>query len=1286
MLNSSVKFPPGNPEKLSVGTRISIGLIFLVLLIGFSSSLLAQSISINEIMASNVSIITDEDGDYEDWIELFNHGTEPVNLEGFGLSDDPLEPFKWTFPNITIEAGEYLLVWASGKDRRPSDQEDNYVNGIKRDVFSNIPGSGISDLTNHPSYPGSPDSESYLTSLFEAPINIADDYGQRVYGLLRAPQTGSYTFWIASDDNSRLYLSTTPDATDKELIASVPGWTNSRNWDKYPEQMSATITLTEGQDYYVEAIMKEGYGGDNLAVGWQLPDNSLQRPISAEHLFRLSSQLHSNFRISSSGEPLLLSDPNGNLIDELPPVSLPTDISYGRSPNGTGEWFLYITPTPGSSNNTEAFTEILDAPAFSVAGGFHSGEITLTLSHPDSETQIIYTLDGSEPRSDHIGGVTYSYKNSYPFRPGDPFGDTLYNTIQTYNYIEPVTLTDRSAEPDKLTQISTTHELDPWYQPNSPVKKGTVVKARAVKPGALPSDIVTQSYFFSPNGINPYNFPVISLSISEDELFDYYKGIYVAGEEFDQWRIRNPSSDPNGGTDANYHIRTDEYERVAYFEYYEVDASLPVLSQNLGIQIHGAFSRSNPLKSLRLCPRNEHGTSTMDYPFFTDKPYDSYKRIILRNSGNDFWHTYFRDAVIHKISLHMDMGTQAYQPSAMFLNGEYWGIHNMRERYDKHYLEQTYGIDPENIDLLSGNASIDEGTAEHFVALRNFIQNNDLGNSANYDYIKTQMDIDNFIDYQIVNIYAANTDWPGNNIKYWRLQTDQYIADAPYGHDGRWRWLLLDTDFGFDLYGHQTHNTLAFATTPNGPSWPNPAWSTLFLRKLLENESFKLRFINRFADMLNTAYLPERVNQIINDTKDLIQPHMQEQIHRWKTPGGSMNAWDSNINKMISFANQRPSNQRAHIRSQFNISYQVTLTADINIAGAGKIRVNTITIDPETPGIEPDPYPWQGLYFNGVPIEIEAIPAQGYTFSRWEGANNSSEPVITITPSTIINLKAHFVQVEESVLVHYWHFNALNGDVTEVPSDYSATHTPLITYPGTGDGYMDERTHRIEDPVSNLNLQMDQQPNQGAVLRVRNPSDTRELIIDAPTAGFRNPQFAYATTSTSNGATSQILLYSTNGGTSWTEALPAYEITQLPVWELKTFDLTAIDAADNNPDLKFKVVFGGENASLTAGNNRFDNITLFGEPLTSAVEAQQPLTRSLIIYPNPAQDSFTVKSDVSLSNNATLQIIALDGRVVTEVEVPEPEFSISTQSFPEGVYILKMITEKGIFTGRLVKQ
>lgn len=994
----------------------------------------AQTIAINEVMASNATTIADEDGDFEDWIELYNYGTEPVNLAGYGLSDSYNNPFKWVLPEIIIQPGEFLMIWASGKNR---------------------------------STPGSP--------------------------------------------------------------------------------------------------------------------------------------LHTNYSISASGEELLLTRPDSTLLNELIPTAIPTDISYGRFPDGTGTWFFFSEPTPGSINNTQTYNEVLAPPVFSHPGGFYSDSFELGINHPDPDVTIVYTLDGSIPDLQSLSGTNYQYKNSYPQNPGQPLGSFLTQTFCSYVYQSPFLVYNRSQEANKLSKISSTYHFNPTYFPSSPVIKGTSVNAIAIKEGSISSLIETNTFFINGIDSNFFTLPVISLTTQENFLFDYHEGIYIAGEDFDNWRTANPAAPVSGMGPANYWRQGAEWEYPAHVEFFDISSNTASLKQNLGLRIHGAWSRSYPLKSFRLYARNSYGNPQIDYPFFNNLVLSSFKRLILRNSGNDFDKTFFRDAAIQTIVRHLNFDTQSYLPVVLFINGEYWGLINIRERYDNYYLASKYGVNPDSLDILSGNAVVVQGSSQHYIAMRNFMTQNDLSNDQHYEYVRTQMDVESFADYFITGAFIRNTDWPHNNIDYWRLKTNQYKPNAPYGHDGRWRWMLYDSDHGFGLssqFGDSiSFNMMAFITNPNGNDrLPNAPWINRLLVNLLKNQNFRLLFINRFADQLNTTFLPGRMIDIINGLKSNIEPEMPSHIHRWKSPS-SMAAWHNHVNVMINFANQRPFYQRQHIREHFDIESELDVTLNVNDSEAGHIRINTITITPDTPGVPEEPYPWTGIYFHNIPIEVEAIAKPGYVFSHWTGSAAGNDAVLGLTPTGNISLTAHFIeqQTPEPEIVHYWHFNNLpSGTLIPVSSDYSVNTTGTITYPGTGPGYMDRRTHNPpNDPVSNLNLLMGQQPNQGSVLRVRNPSVTRELIITASTAGYEQITVNFATARTSSGAQGQEFYYSTNGGLNWT-LHAAYSVIQLTAWELKTFDLTGIPEVNDNEELMFKILFTGSNASLSDGNNRFDNFSVHG--------------------------------------------------------------------------------------------
>ena len=705
--------------------------------------------------------------------------------------------------------------------------------------------------------------------------------------------------------------------------------------------------------------------------------------------------LHLPFKLSAGGEAFAISAPDGTLISSLSFDDQQTDISYGRFPDGSANLYFFSPATPAVSNDgSTPYNELLTAPEFSAEAGFYTSDVQLSIGTATPGATIYYTLDGSDPSPDHVGGTTYQYKNSYEEKPGDLSGGLLTQSFASYVYSDPITLSDRASAPNKLSVISSTYDNVPHYFPSANVNKATVVRAIVEKPGALSSEIVTKSYFINAQGRSRYTLPVVSLAVQEDKLFDYNKGIYVAGVDFDNWRAANPNQQPLGFIDANYLRRGEENELESNFEYYDSDAE-PALNQRVGVRIHGGSSRAYPRKGLRLYARSEYGESEFDYPFFPEKPRDHYKRLLLRSSGSDWDFSLFRDAVVQRAVSHLRFDTQASQPAILFLSGEYWGIQNLRERLDKFYLETTYGVDADSLDILENRQEVQEGSNAEYLALLDYLNANSLSDSANFAYINTQIDTDNFTDYQIAEIHSANGDWIDNNIQYWRKQTVQYEPNAPYGHDGRWRWLMYDVDEGYRMYRNQvTFNTLERATSTEN----NFQNLTLILRRLLENTTYKNYFINRFADLLNTTFKPSRLEQIIDSYADQIEPEIEEHIQRWQVPA-SKAVWNSNVGETIAFAQQRPAYVRDHIRGKFGLAGQHDLTLDVSDALEGYVKVNTIEILASTPGIDSMPYPWTGVYFEGVPVTLTAFSEPGYTFSHWqEGATIISSDSVLILP------------------------------------------------------------------------------------------------------------------------------------------------------------------------------------------------------------------------------------------------------------------------------------------------
>jgi len=474
------------------------------------------------------------------------------------------------------------------------------------------------------------------------------------------------------------------------------------------------------------------------------------------------------------------------------------------------------------------------------------------------------------------------------------------------------------------------------------IASSTIVRARAYEPGKLPSPIVTHSYLFDEGSA----LPVFSIVTDPDNLWDEDYGIYVLGDD------HQPNYPYYG---ANF---WQDWERPAHVEYWETGGAL-TLRQDIGIMIHGGTSRALPQKSLRLIAHGGYGESSLAHQFFPQLELGEFKYLVLRNAGNDWCKAHLRDGFLHELSRSYDLGQQAYRPAAVFLNGEYWGIQNMRERPEENYLAAHYGVDPDAVDLLKDRWIPVEGDPYDYLDMIAYIETHSLADSAHFAYIQTRMDTDLFALYIIFEIYHANTDWPYGNTRYWRARNP----------NGYWRWMLKDLDLCLGLYDSVTHNTLAWALDESGGG-NNPPWSTFLLRSLMENGVFQRDFINAYAEILSTRLLPQSANSALNATASVIAAEIPRHTDRWSS---SEAAWLEELDELRDWLSERPGIAKGHILAEFALADTMQLSVGIDPPRGGSLALTAVDAA----------HGWIGSYFVGNDIPLRAVPAPGYAFTGW---------------------------------------------------------------------------------------------------------------------------------------------------------------------------------------------------------------------------------------------------------------------------------------------------------------
>ena len=530
-----------------------------------------------------------------------------------------------------------------------------------------------------------------------------------------------------------------------------------------------------------------------------------------------------------------------------------------------------------------------------------------------------------------IKGGFYNSSQTVSISVNPPIG-TIYYTLD-------------GSQPDENSEI---------YSSPIEIKTTVTIRARVLDTSFLPGPIITHSYLIKEQTY----LPVISIAIDNQYLWDPEIGI------FSNW-FKN-------------------WERPVNIELFEQNGK-PGFNIKTGIKIYGNKASGLPQKALSIHARNKYDNDMVNYKIFDEKSINKFKSFILRNSSQDWSNTFFRDAMMQTLLIgQMDIDYQAYKPFNLFLNGRYWGIYNAREKINEHYINSNYGIDPENIDFLERENDVIVGDTIHYNALLNFIKNNDITLSENYDYVKTQLDIEEYINYQIAQIYFANTDWPHNNIKFWRSKIN----------NGKWRWIIFDTDFGFGLQEQYTHNTFDYAT--NFTNWINYPFT-----KLLENTEFKDEFIQQFANCINLTFHPDRVIKIIDSLKANLDFDMNKHIEKWGGVGGipSFDEWESNIQVMRDFAINRPSYVRQHIIDKFGLSGACELSVNISDTDAGRVFINDVAI-PDSIFIPDNTF--TGVYFQEVPIKLIAVPKYGFKFVKWQGISSNDSVILLLNYDTTL--------------------------------------------------------------------------------------------------------------------------------------------------------------------------------------------------------------------------------------------------------------------------------------------
>ena len=899
-----------NPE-LPFRNALTFALVWILFLSAFPVS---AQIVINEASSANLYTLFDEDHDAEDWIELYNRSTDTISVHGWYLSDKKSVADMWKIPDVKIYPDSFALFFASGKNR------NNVVHHWETAVYCDS-------------------IWRYLNPGYEPPADwewpsFSDTSWAQGYGGFGFGDDDDTT--VTYDTLRTIYLRKSFDISDTSKIINAV---------LHADYDDGFVMYLNGHEIIRENIQPDGKTPHYLQPAMWVKEAQMyqgglpqsfviNKPLLRRYLKNgenvLAIQCHNRWDDSDMTiKPWLsfgISDTTrmfGPVPEWFFPSDPPLHTNFGISPEGEK---IYLF------NPFGVLVSEMDVPPLQT-------DISYGLLKDGSDSLVWFNNPTPGFSNDSISGLSGAIEIIPQITPyTGSYNDSVLVAMNSADTLTAIRFTLDGSAPKATSELYTA----PFY-----IDSTVVIRARLFRDGYVPSKVVTETLFFNESTA----MRMISIATDPDYLWNEDFGIYVLGTQYLPDR-------PNFG--ANF---WDDTEIPVHINLFDAD-NASYYATDCGLKIHGGWTRSIAQKSIRPMAKGKYGSEYFYNRIFNGKPINKYKRFVLRNGGNDHYSCFFRDALIHKL---VENDTYAdildYDPVLVFINGDYWGIHNMREKIDRYYLESNYHIDPEKVDILEEQGEVISGENADFLNLMDFVKFNDLSLDENYQIVQSQVDLESFTDVIALNTFFVNTDWPHNNMKWWRHQ------------GGKWNYFLMDLDMSSGIsnnnkpYVEQLQRMFNDTVTAN----------MILFQRLLKNQEYRNYFINRYADLMNSALVNDKMIDLTDSIVDILRPEMQRHKERWGSQSAS--TWEYYYVEDVfkGFLNLRHQFAREHVEEAFELENQVDLHFSSFPPESGRVKINTII--PELP--------FEGIYFNPVPIKIESLPAPGCEFSYWKNSDST---------------------------------------------------------------------------------------------------------------------------------------------------------------------------------------------------------------------------------------------------------------------------------------------------------
>ena len=907
----------------------------------------ASPLRISEVMASNASAHRDAGGAFCDWVELVNTGAQSENVGGFRLVDGENVLAPLTLPDIALAPGEHLVIYCDGEERNVPGGELHAPFRIDAD------GAALALY----------DTDGALADAVDVPALNANEVYRRDEATGVWEISGEYTPGLAN--TREMHLSLEAEESDSPLVISEASSANrtyapdaSGNCHDYVEIYNPSAQAIDLTGHCLTDDEADP-GKWAFPQGATIPAGGYLLVYASGGAAGAAGELHASFKLDSAGETLLLTDPEGRAISRLSLPALQCDQAYSLGEDGA--YTAALAPTPGLPNDSD---EPRLQMARANAGGVYISELMASSDEHPHDWLEVYNAssqaadisgwglsdDAASPRKyrfpqgtviqpgDHLtlylsgtdgvdaSGILHasfrlSADGGYGLTLSDASGALLDRVfvLEQYTGISYARMADGNflytAEdtPDRVnaqTGYQGRTQAPAFSVPGGPQAEGSTLQVElTAAPGARIFYTLDCS---APDETDaPYTGPIAVTDTTVVRAVAYQEGYlpsYSASQSYlydaeHTLRVVSMVADPEDifGPEGFHTLYERDLERPGHIEVYTENGA-QMLSENCALRLHGQGSRKYQQKGFKVIARREYGTNRFRAPLFSGRDYTEYQSFLLRASSEDGRLTRMRDSILTALARGTDVLYQETELCVLYINGEYWGHYNMRERICAAMICQYEGWEgqEDSIDIVKGNDLVLRGSDDSFQAMLAYLRQHGVPDDETLARVGEEVDLDSFIAYQALQIFVGNADTL--NVKRYRNPNA----------DGKWHWAIFDLDWGF----YVDTNSIRRWLDPQGMGTSLATDNTLFIA-LMGNPTFYDRFLTYMGDMLSTQWTSLRIVEMIHERYLALTPELPRHQARW---GQSRENFEERVAELVEYAKTRPRKLVGYFRDTLGLT------------------------------------------------------------------------------------------------------------------------------------------------------------------------------------------------------------------------------------------------------------------------------------------------------------------------------------------------------------------------------